>query len=491
MTGRTGARLLTAHERLRLFFDHDTFEEVDAQVVHRVTDFDMERKRPAGDGVVIGFGQVAGRTVFAYSQDFASLGGSLGEAHARKICKVLDLAGKAGCPVVGINDSGGARIQEGVLSLGGYGEIFLRNTRLSGVVPQISLVLGPCAGGAVYSPSLTDLIIMARGASTMFVTGPKVVRAVTFEEVDFETLGGAEMHASQSGVAQLVADGEAHALELARAVLQYLPSNNLEEPPAQPARDEPGRLVPELDEIVPRKASEPYDVGLVVRAVVDVGSFLEIHEDFARNVVVGFGRLDGRPVGLVANNPAHLAGVLDISASRKAARFIRLCDAFNLPVISLVDVPGFLPGTDQERGAIITHGAKLLYAYCEATVPKLSVILRKAYGGAYIVMSSKHVGGDFNLAWPNAEIAVMGAPGAVEILYKRELEQHGAGSVAVRDLVDAYEQKFANPQQAAQAGFVDQVIEPRETRRKLIRLLSAIETKRETPRRKKHGNCPL
>jgi acetyl-CoA carboxylase carboxyltransferase component len=476
---------------MKFLFDDGDFEEIDARVVHRVTDFGMDAKRTPGDGVVTGVGRVDGRTVYAFSQDFASLGGSLGEAHARKICKVLDLAGKAGCAVVGINDSGGARIQEGIHSLGGYGEIFLRNTRLSGVVPQLSVVLGPCAGGAVYSPSLTDLVFMTRRASTMFVTGPKVVRAVTFEEVDSETLGGAELHSGTTGVAHFMADSEPEALDLARAALSYLPSNNLEDAPFGHAHDDPARLVPELEELVPAAANQPYDVGALVRAVVDRDSFLEVHARFARNVVVGFARLGGRAVGVVANNPDHLAGVLDIDASRKAARFIRLCDAFNLPVVSLVDVPGFLPGTDQERSGIISHGAKLLYAYCEATVPKLSVILRKAYGGAYIVMSSKHVGGDFNLAWPNAEIAVMGAEGASEILYRRELAQHGPGSPEVRELVEGYRSRFANPSQAAEAGYVDQVIAPVETRRKLCRLLESVASKRETHRRKKHGNCPM
>ena len=484
-------RELGARERLTLLFDGGDFEEIDAHVAHHSVDFGMERKRLPGDGVVTAIGRVHGRPACAYSQDFAVLGGSLGEAHAAKICKIQDLAASAGCPVVGINDSGGARIQEGVHSLGGYGEIFRRNVRLSGVVPQLSLIMGPCAGGAVYSPSLTDFVVMVRDLGTMFVTGPKVVRAVTFEEVDSQTLGGADLHAETTGVAHFAADSEADALSTARAILSYLPPNNLEDPPVEPSRDDPARPLTELGEIVPEAANQPYDVGDVVRSVVDLGSFLEVHARHARNVVVGFARLDGRPVGLVANNPAHLAGVLDIDGSRKAARFIRLCDAFNLPVISLVDVPGFLPGTEQERGAIITHGAKLLYAYCEATVPKLSVILRKAYGGAYIVMSSKHVGGDFNLAWPGAEIAVMGAEGAAEILYKREIAEEGLASPAVQALIAAYRARFASPAQAAEAGYIDMIITPRDTRRRLIRLLSAVETKRETVRRKKHGNCPL
>ena len=484
-------RQTTATERLRLLFDGGEYEELDAAVRHRATDFGMERRRLPGDGVITAIGRIDGRTVCAYSQDFAVLGGSLGEAHAAKICKLQDLAGRMGSAFVGINDSGGARIQEGIHSLGGYGDIFLRNVRLSGVVPQISLIMGPCAGGAVYSPSLTDLVVMTRGRGTMFVTGPKVVRAVTFDDVDSQALGGAELHAETTGVSHFLADTDADALGIARAALAYLPSNNLDDPPVVPSRDDPARLVPELAEIVPAAANQPYDAGDVVRSVVDLGSFLEVHARFARNVVVGFARLDGRPVGVIANNPAHLAGVLDIDASRKAARFIRLCDAFSLPLISLVDVPGFLPGTDQERGGIISHGAKLLYAYCEATVPKLSVILRKAYGGAYIVMSSKHVGGDFNLAWPGAEIAVMGAEGAAEIIYKREIAEKGLASPEVQAHIAAYRDRFTTPAQAAAAGYVDQIVEPQDTRRRLIRLLSAIETKREAPRRKKHGNCPM
>lgn len=482
---------LSARARLEQLFDAGTFTEIDARVQHRARNFGMDGKSLPGDGVVCGHGEIDGRTVFAYSQDRTVLGGSLGEAHALKIAKVIELAGKNGCPVVGINDSGGARIQEGVESLGGYGEIFVRNVRYSGVVPQVSLLMGPCAGGAVYSPALTDFVVMIDRNSYMFVTGPKVVRAVTSEDIDTESLGGGRVHAEKSGVAHFLAAGELEALELARQILSYLPSNNLESPPVRNTDDPPSRRCEEISRIVPTQANRPYDVADVVRTVVDQGSFLEVRSRWAQNVRVGLARLGGIPVGIIANNPGVLAGVLDIDASRKAARFVRTCNAFGLPLLTFIDVPGFLPGRDQEHAGIIDHGAKLAYAYAEATVPKLSVIMRKAYGGAYIVMSSKHVGGDMNFAWPQAEIAVMGAAGAVEILYGKELRTHADPVARSAELVAEYNVNFANPRIAEERGYLDAVIEPATTRHSLYRALRALMGKKEELPYKRNGNIPL
>ncbi len=484
---------LTARERLEAFFDAGTFSELDPFVVHRVEKFGLAERKIPGDGVVTGWGEVDGRPVCAFAQDATVFGGALGEAHASKIVKVMDTARKAGVPIVGLNDSGGARIQEGVLGLGGYGEIFFRNVLLSGVVPQLSLVLGPCAGGAVYSPAITDFVVIARGTGRMFITGPDVVRAVTGEDVSMESLGGAEAHASLSGVAHFTVDSDKEAVALARRLLGYLPLNNLEEPPRAEPHPPPATAASELIRLVPADPNAPYDVHEVIERLVDVGSFLEVHAAWAANLVVGLARLDGRPVGVVANNPAVLAGTLDISASTKAARFVRFCDAFNLPLLTLVDVPGFLPGTAQEHGGIIRHGAKLLYAYAEATVPMLTVILRKAYGGAYDVMCSKHLGGDLNLAWPTAEIAVMGAEGAVNVLYHKELGAAGeSGRAALRSrLTDEYAREFLNPYLAAERGFVDDVIDPQETRARLVRGLNLWATKRDDRPGRKHGNIPL
>ena len=482
---------LTARARLEQLFDAGSFMEIDRHVHHRSRHFGMESKKIPGDGVVCGFGEIDGRTVYAFSQDRAVLGGSLGEAHARKIVKIMDLAGEAGCPLVGINDSGGARIQEGVEALAGYGEIFRRNVKYSGVIPQISLLMGPCAGGAVYSPALTDFVVMVDRKSYMFVTGPKVVRAVTSEDVDTETLGGGRVHTEKSGVSNFLVQSEVEGLELARKILSYLPSNNCEDPPLLNSDDSPLRLCPELDSLVPSEANRPYDVGGVIEAIVDTGSFLELHAGWARNIRVGFARLGGCSIGVVANNPGMLAGVLDIEASRKAARFVRTCNAFGLPIITLVDVPGFLPGKEQEHSGIIDHGAKLAFAYCEATVPKLTVILRKSYGGAYIVMSSKHVGADMNFAWPQAEIAVMGAAGAVEILHAKELKVHSEPVARQQELTDEYNRRFANPQIAEASGYLDAVIPPAETRSVLYRALRATRTKRVTLPAKRNGNVPL
>lgn len=482
---------LSARARLEQLFDAGTFTEIDAAVHHRARQFGMDGKNLPGDGVVCGFGEIDGRTVYAYSQDRTVLGGSLGEAHAQKIGKVLELAGKTGCPVVGINDSGGARIQEGVEALAGYGEIFRRNVRYSGVVPQISLLMGPCAGGAVYSPALTDFVVMIDKKSYMFVTGPKVVRTVTSEDIDTETLGGGRVHSEGSGVSHFLVKSEVEGLELARQILSYLPQNNCEAPPHRETDELAMRRCEALREIVPIEAQRPYEVNDVIKEIFDEESFLEIRARWAQNVRVGFARLGGAPVGIVANNPAVLAGVLDIDASRKAARFIRTCNAFGIPLISLIDVPGFLPGREQEHNGIIDHGAKLCFAYCEATVPKLSVILRKAYGGAYIVMSSKHVGGDFNLSWPNAEIAVMGATGAVEILHGRELRELDESPQRAKELADEYNEKFANPSIAAARGFLDAIVEPSETRAALLRGLRALFGKREELPYKRNGNVPL
>jgi acetyl-CoA carboxylase carboxyltransferase component len=483
---------LTARERLETFFDAGSFVEIDPFVTHRVTTFGMGERRIPGDGVVTGWGEVDGRPVCAFAQDSTVFGGALGEAHAEKIVKIMETAKKAGVPVVGLNDSGGARIQEGVMSLGGYGEVFFRNVTLSGVVPQLSVVLGPCAGGAVYSPAITDFIIMAEGQGEMFITGPDVIRAVTGEEVTAEDLGGAVPHGTLSGVSHLSAPSDREALELTRRLLGYLPLNNLEESPLVPVREPVESMRADLLKIVPEDSNAPYDVHEVIHRVLDLESFLEIQPGWAPNIVLGFARLGGRAVGVVANQPSVLAGTLDIQASSKAARFVRFCDAFNLPLITLVDVPGFLPGTSQEHGGIIRHGAKLLYAYAEATVPKLTVILRKAYGGAYDVMCSKHLGGDLNLAWPTAEIAVMGADGAVNILFRRELDAAGPERETIRaKLVGDYQAEFLNPYLAAERGYIDDVIDPAETRSRLLNGLRLLAPKREDRPPRKHGNIPL
>jgi acetyl-CoA carboxylase carboxyltransferase component len=482
---------LTARERLDLLLDADSFVEMDAFVTHRTTDFGLDRERYLGDGVVTGHGRINGRQVFVFSQDFTVFGGSLSEAHAEKICKVMDLAMKVGAPIVGLNDSGGARIQEGVASLGGYADIFLRNTRASGVVPQISLVMGPCAGGAVYSPAITDVIVMVEGTSYMFVTGPDVVRTVTHEDVDREHLGGASIHTSVSGVAHLAAHDEGEALAVARRILGYLPQNNLSEPPRVDTSDPRDRQDQALDAIIPDEPNLPYDMHGVISRITDDGDFLELQPAWAANLIVGLARFDGRSVGIVAQQPQVLAGALDIDASDKGARFVRMCDAFNVPLLTLVDVPGFLPGVAQEHGGIIRHGAKLLYAYCEATVPKITVITRKAYGGAYDVMSSKHVGGDVNLAWPTARIAVMGVEGAVSIIFRDELANATDRVAELARLTHEYEERFANPYVAAGRGYVDDVIEPSETRPRVIAALEMLDGKREHNPPKKHGNMPL
>jgi propionyl-CoA carboxylase beta chain len=474
---------MTARERLDVLLDPGSFVELDRFVTHRAIDFGLADQKILGDGVVTGWGRIDGRLVYVFSQDFTVFGGSLSEAHAEKICKVMDLAVRNGAPVIGLNDSGGARIQEGVASLGGYAGIFLRNTLASGVVPQISAVLGPCAGGAVYSPAITDFVFMVRGLSYMFVTGPNVVKTVTHEEVDFERLGGADVHGSTSGVAHFVHDSELESLTAIRTLLGYLPSNNLDDAPIRPSDDPADRRDEALLDIVPDEPSKPYDMHDVIRRVVDAGEFFEVQRDCAGNLLVGFARLGGRPVGIVANQPANLAGVLDIAASLKGARFIRFCDAFNVPLVTFEDVPGFLPGVAQEHGGIIKHGAKLLYAYCEATVPKLTVITRKAYGGAYDVMNSKHIRGDYNVAWPTAEIAVMGPKGAVEILYKED--------EATEERANEYREKFAHPYAAAARGYLDDIIDPRDTRPRLIEALTTLAGKRDRNPSKKHGNIPL
>ncbi len=482
---------LTARERIELLLDRGSFRELDMFVTHRTTDFGLDKQRFLGDGVVTGYGTINGRLVYVFSQDFTVLGGSLGEAHAQKICKIMDLAMKNGAPVIGINDSGGARIQEGVISLAGYADIFLRNTLASGVIPQISIVMGPAAGGAVYSPAITDFIIMVKNTSYMFITGPEVVKAVTHEEVTFEELGGAWIHATKSGVAHFAAENEEDAIFLAQTLLSYLPQNNLEDPPMRPTTDDPLRTDPELDTIIPDSPTKPYDMKEIIRRVVDDGIFFEVHEHFAQNIIVGFAHLGGQSVGIVANQPAVLAGVLDIDASVKAARFVRFCDAFNIPIVTFVDVPGFMPGTAQEHGGIIRHGAKLLYAYAEATVPKVTVITRKAYGGAYDVMSSKHLRADINFAWPSAEIAVMGPEGAVNIIFRKQIAQADDPVAEKARLVAEYRAKFANPYIAASRGFIDDVIEPHETRPRLINALEMLRNKRDTNPPKKHGNIPL
>jgi len=482
---------LTARERLHLLLDEGSFQELDMFVTHRATEFGLEKRKYLGDGVVTGYGAINGRLVYVYSQDFTVLGGSLGEAHAAKICKIMDLALKNGAPIIGLNDSGGARIQEGVFALGGYADIFLRNTLASGVVPQISAIMGPCAGGAVYSPAITDFIIMVRDSSYMFITGPDVVRAAMHEEVDFEELGGAMAHGSTSGVAHFVAEDEQECLLLIRQLLSYIPQNNLEDPPAVDLGDDPLRMAPELDTLVPDSPSKPYDMREVIRQVMDNGQFLEVQAHWAPNILIGFARLGGHTVGFVANQPPVLAGVLDINASVKAARFVRFCDCFNIPIITFEDVPGFMPGVEQEHGGIIRHGAKLVYAYCEATVPKITVITRKAYGGAYCVMNSKHVRGDLVFAWPTAEIAVMGPEGAVNIIFRRELAQAEDPEALRVQLVAEYRERFANPYVAASRGYVDAVIEPRETRLRLINGLEMLRNKRDHNPPKKHGNMPL
>src|SRR6266498_1723379 len=482
---------MTARERLDVLLDPGTFVELDRFVTHRSSDFGLADQKYLGDGVVAGYGRIDGRLVYVFAQDFTVFGGSLSEAHAEKICKVMDLAVRNGAPIIGLNDSGGARIQEGVASLGGYAAIFLRNTLASGVVPQISAILGPCAGGAVYSPAITDFVFMVRGLSFMFVTGPNVVKTVTHEDVDFDKLGGADVHGGTSGVAHFVHDSELEALTAIRTLLSFLPSNNLDGPPVRPSTDPADRRDEELLGVVPDEPSKPYDMHDVIRRVVDGGEFFEVQRNYGGNLLVGFARLGGRPVGVVANQPANLAGVLDIAASLKGARFIRFCDAFNVPLVTFEDVPGFLPGVAQEHGGIIKHGAKLLYAYCEATVPKLTVITRKAYGGAYDVMSSKHIRGDFNVAWPTAEIAVMGPKGAVEILFRKDITASDDPAKATDDKIQEYRDKFAHPYIAAGRGYLDDIIDPRDTRPRLIEALSTLEGKRDKNPPKKHGNIPL
>lgn len=481
----------TARERLDILLDPGSFRELDAFAKHRSHDFGLEKNRPLGDSVVTGWGTIDGRLVYVYSQDFTIVGGSLSEIHAAKICKIMDMALKTGAPVIGLNDSGGARIQEGVDSLGGFGDIFMRNVLASGVVPQISVIMGPCAGGAVYSPALTDYILMVKNTSYMFITGPDVVKQVTHEDVSFEDLGGASMHSERSGVCHMVGENETETLMLVRELLSYMPQNNMEDAPFIPSTDDPLRADPELDTIIPDSPNKPYDMKEVIRHVVDDGHFLEIQSEYAENIVVGYARLGGHSVGIVGNQPMVLAGVLDIKASEKASRFIRTCDAFNIPIVTFVDVPGYLPGTEQESNGIISSGAKLLYAYCEATVPKLTVITRKAYGGAYVVMSSKHIRGDLNLAWPTAEVAVMGPEGAVEIIFRRELKDAVDPIAKKVELAADYRQKFASPYVAAERGYIDDIIEPRDTRARLINGLGVLQNKRDENPSRKHGNIPL
>ena len=482
---------LTAYERIDLLLDKGSFREVDGFVTHREHNFGMDKKRYYGDSVVTGWGTIDGRLVYIFSQDFTVFGGSLSAVHAEKVCKIMDMAMRNGAPVIGINDSGGARIQEGVVSLGGYADIFLRNTLASGVVPQISAIMGPCAGGAVYSPALTDFIFMVKGTSHMFITGPDVVKAVTGEEVSFEELGGAMTHNTKSGVAHVAAESEADGLFLIRELLSYLPSNNMEDPPFMTGNDDDLRTEDALNDIVPDDATKPYDIKEVIELIVDEGEFYETQEYFAPNIVVGFARLGGYSVGIIANQPMVLAGVLDSDASEKAARFVRFCDGFNIPLIVFEDVPGFLPGVDQEHGGIIRKGAKLLYAFCEATVPKITVVTRKAYGGAYCVMNSKHIRADLNLAWPTAEIAVMGSDAAVNIIYRRELAEAEDSLAKKEELVEEYREHFANPYIAAQMGYIDNIIEPSETRPRLINALHMLQNKRDQNPPKKHGNIPL
>lgn len=487
---KQGGRL-TARERLDVLLDPGSFVETDRFVTHRCTNFDMASNKAPGDGVVTGYGRVNGKTVFVYSQDFTVLGGSMSRTQANKIIKIMDMAIKAGAPIIGLNDSGGARIQEGVEALGGYADIFVRNTMGSGVIPQISAIMGPCAGGAVYSPSITDFIFMVKDTSYMFVTGPDVIKAVTHEEVTKEQLGGASTHSSKSGVSHFACDTDKHCLLLIRELLNFLPGNNLDEPPILPTRDKPNRLCEALVDLIPDSPKKPYDMLKIIKEIVDEGYFLEVHQNYAGNIIVGFARFNGRSVGIVANQPQVLAGCLNIEASRKAARFIRFCDAFNIPIVSLVDVPGFLPGTDQEYNGIITHGAKLLYAYAEATVPKVTLITRKAYGGAYIVMGSKLLRSDVNLAYPCAEIAVMGADGAVNIIFREKIAKAADPVKERQKLTQEYEEKFGNPYISAELGYTDEVIEPSQTRFRIIEALEMLKTKKDTNPPKKHGNIPL
>jgi acetyl-CoA carboxylase carboxyltransferase component len=482
---------MTTRERVKKLVDPGSFRELDPFVTHRATGFGVEKRKPLGDSVVTGWGEIDGRRVYLFSQDFTVFGGSLSEVHAEKVCKVMDLAMKNGAPVIGLNDSGGARIQEGVVSLAGYAHIFLRNVLASGVVPQISAIMGPCAGGAVYSPAMTDFILMTKDTSHMFITGPEVIKEVTREEVSFDELGGAMTHASESGVAHFAAENEEHCLGLIRQLLSFVPQNNMEDPPFVPTDDPQDRMDEELKTVVPDSPTRPYDARDVIRRVVDDGQFLEIHEHWAQNIVVGFGRFGGHATGIVANQPAILAGVLDIDASRKAARFVRFCDAFNVPLVTFVDVPGFLPGVDQEHNGIILNGAKLLWAYCEATVPKVTIITRKAYGGAYDVMSSKHIRGDISYAWPTSEIAVMGPEGAVSIIFRKEIAAADDPEAEKARLVEEYREQFANPYVAAGRGYVDDVIEPQQTRPRIIEALEVLQNKRDTNPPKKHGNIPL
>lgn len=482
---------MTARERIQELLDVDSFTEVDALVEHRCRDFDMDRNVIPGDGVVCGYGTIDGRLVYCFAQDFTVYGGSLGEMHGLKICKILDMALKTGAPVIGLNDSGGARIQEGVASLGSYAEIFFRNVRSSGVIPQISVIMGPCAGGAVYSPAITDFVVMVEETSHMFITGPEVIKTVTNEEVGFEDLGGATTHATKSGVTHFTAKDDHVALDIVRELVSLIPSNNLDIAPSIETSDPLERSCDSLDSLVPEDPSRPYDMGEVIQEVLDLDSFLEIQDGFAPNIIIGLGRLGGQSIGVVANQPMHLAGCLDIDASVKAARFVRFCDAFNIPLLTFVDVPGFLPGASQEWGGIIRHGAKLLYAFAEATVPKMTVITRKAYGGAYDVMSSKHIRGDYNIAWPTAELAVMGAKGAVQIIHRRRIDSSKNPEQERQRLVDDYEESFANPYKAAALGYLDDVIVPSETRSALVKALGAILEKEEPRPEKKHGNIPL
>ena len=482
---------LTARERIAHLLDKGSFQEMDMLVRHQASGFGIEAKRPPGDAVVTGYGTVDGRTVFVYAEDFTVFGGSLGRAVADKICKLMDLAMEVGAPIVGLKDSGGARIQEGVASLDGYGRIFERNVRASGVIPQISVIMGPCAGGAVYSPAITDFVIQVDKASHMFITGPDVIKAVSGEEVSFEELGGALTHASTSGVTHFVFQDGVSALDGVRYMLSFVPQNNLELPPYFSPLDSRDRIEDALDSVIPDSANQPYDMASLIELVVDDGEFFQVHEHWARNLIVGFARLDGHSVGIVANQPAILAGTLDIKASEKGARFVRFCDSFNIPLVTFVDVPGFLPGVDQEHGGIIRHGAKLLYAYCEATVPRMTVIVRKAYGGAYLVMNARGIRADMVFAWPSAEIAVMGAQGAVNVIFRREIQEAPNEEEKRSELIEDYEEKFNNPYRAAELGLVDEVIEPRQTRVKLIRALEMLRTKREHLPQKKHGNIPL
>jgi acetyl-CoA carboxylase carboxyltransferase component len=482
---------MTARERLDLLMDKGSFREIDVFVTHTCNDFGLAEQKILGDGVVTGYGTINGRLVYVYAQDFTVFGGSVSLAHARKICKIMDMAMKNGAPIIGLNDGGGARIQEGVYGLAGFAEIFYRNVMASGVIPQISVIMGPCAGGAVYSPALTDFVIMVKDTSQMFITGPDVVKTVTQEEVTFEDLGGAFVHASKSGVAHFAAENEEDAIYLVQNLLDYLPSNNMDDPPVLPTQDDPFRQAEELDTLVPDSPTKPYDMKLLIQHMVDDGQFFEVHEHWAQSIIVGFARLGGRSVGLVAQQPAVLAGVLDSESSQKAARFVRFCDSFNIPLVVLEDVPGFMPGVNQEHGGIIRHGAKLLYAFSEATVPKVTVIVRKAYGGAYCVMNPRHLGADMVLAWPSAEIAVMGPEGAVNVVFRRELAEAQDPVTRKNELVEDYRQRFANPYVAASAGFIDNVIEPHETRPRLINVLEMLQNKRGSLPPKKHGNIPL